>query len=146
MHPLAPLLGKYWTNLYISADDQHQLMFLRKFQDKVIEAYILDTEADCCSETWFADIVGVENLLKSDIKGIELLYLNDDQYPDTDSRSRQEYDRYYGFKLLTDKGTVEVVYRNSSNGYYGGELAMFKGDSSAIEWEELVADYPTEAN
>jgi hypothetical protein len=39
-----------------------------------------------------------------------------------DERCRQDDDRFYGIKLLTTGGYVDIVYRNSSNGYYGGEL------------------------
>lgn len=38
-----------------------------------------------------------------------------------DGRSRQEVDSLYGQKITTDKGYADIVYRNSSNEYYGGD-------------------------
>lgn len=74
--------------------------------------------ADCCSETWFADIVGVEALIGQRVTGIDVLELPNPE----DDRSRQEYDEAYGYRLRTCKGTCDVVFRNSSNGYYCGHM------------------------
>jgi hypothetical protein len=41
-----------------------------------------------------------------------------------DGLCRQEYDQVYGYCLVTDGGVCEIVYRNSSNGYYGGFLRV----------------------
>lgn len=78
-----------------------------------------DTEADCCSETWFADIVGVQSLIGGEVRSVENLEVPDGD----DSRTRQEYDRFYGFKITTVYGHCDFIYRNSSNGYYSGWLS-----------------------
>jgi hypothetical protein len=39
-----------------------------------------------------------------------------------DTRCRQEEDSFYGLKIVTAKGVCDIVFRNSSNGYYGGYL------------------------
>ena len=31
-------------------------------------------------------------------------------------------------KLLTDLGYVDIAYRNSSNGYYGGQIGIYHGE------------------
>ena len=77
------------------------------------------TEADCCSETWFADIIGFKALIGEKINGIRILDL---PTPMDDDRGRQEVDQAYGFELTTNKGACTIVYRNSSNGYYGGHI------------------------
>jgi hypothetical protein len=82
------------------------------------EIFEITTCSDCCSETWFADIIGVDNLLCEDTIGIEILDLPDPK----DDRTRQDYDLAYGFVLKTKKGNCEFIYRNSSNGYYGGDI------------------------
>lgn len=77
-------------------------------------------EADCCSESWFADIVGVDALLGGlvrDVEGIDM-----DFYNVKDGRCRQESDEAYGFRITTSKGQACIAFRNSSNGYYGGWL------------------------
>lgn len=37
-----------------------------------------------------------------------------------DGLGRQDSDAVYGVGILTSKGAGEIVYRNSSHGYYGG--------------------------
>lgn len=64
-----------------------------------------------------------------------------------------EYLQFYGFKLQTEKGDVVIEYRNSSNGYYGGDLVwppadgedsdyfyggVFDQNVSKEEWEQIV--------
>ncbi len=86
------------------------------------------TEADCCSETWFADIIGVDAIIGgtvSDISGLEMP--GQDEYVE-DGRSRQEYDQVFGLQITTDRGRCDIILRNSSNGYYGG---TFEG------WREI---------
>ena len=38
----------------------------------------------------------------------------------------QECDEAYGYKLTTDKGYADIVFRNSSNGNYGGSIELLK--------------------
>lgn len=80
----------------------------------------LCVEGDCCSESWFADIIGVEALLGQVVLTAEPVDLPD-QPPD--GRCRQEEDAFYGFKVATAKGYCDFIYRCSSNGYYGGWMS-----------------------
>jgi hypothetical protein len=113
------LLGKTVKAIYVN-DSQSTLYFeLSGYRSSIL---MLDTYADCCSETWFADIVGVEALLGNQIVGVEIRDLPDPQ----DGRCRQDSDAVYGFSLKTAKGVCDFVYRNSSNGYYGGSLEKIK--------------------
>ena len=77
-------------------------------------------DGDCCSETWFADIVGMDDLRGHAIVSAERIDVPD-RFPQTNERTRQEEDEHYAIRLTTAAGTCVVVYRNSSNGYYGGE-------------------------
>ena len=43
-------------------------------------------------------------------------------YNINDGRSRQKIDEAYGYKITTDKGHADIIFRNSSNGHYGGWL------------------------
>ena len=83
----------------------------------------VNTEGDCCSETWFADITGVENLVGRHIASFELVEMPE-SYNVDDGRTRQESDEAYGIKITTDAGYCDIVYRNSSNGYYGGSVSL----------------------
>lgn len=93
-------------------------------------------EGDCCSETWFAEILGVDALLDAKVSAVEELEL-----PTVlDGKSRQSEDLFYGIKLDTDKGTVKIVYRNSSNGYYGGSLS-FVAKVNPEGWTAITKDW-----
>ena len=82
-----------------------------------------ETDGDCCSETWFADITGVNVLLDHTVLSAESVEMDEV----LDGRCRQESDIFYGEKLTTDKGIVDIVYRNSSNGFYGGDIYLYTG-------------------
>lgn len=112
------LIGKTLTGLRVN-EDQSLLAF--DHPDGTSTAY--ETYGDCCSETWFADITGVAALLGGkvlEVESVELPTLEDE-------RTRQEYDQFYGVKLRTDNGMADIVYRNSSNGYYGGDISLHNG-------------------
>lgn len=115
------LIGKVISELKVSKDDQSFLAFYHP--DGTCTSY--DAVGDCCSETWFADITGVDCLLGHTVLSVEEMEMPDFD-EDTDKRSRQEYDDIYGIKIITDKGYVDIVFRNSSNGYYGGWLELNK--------------------
>ena len=112
------LIGKTVAGLRVN-EDQSILAF--DHPDGTSTSYV--TIAECCSETWFADITGVAALLGGKVLNAEAVDLPtvDDQ------RTRQEEDQFYGVKLRTDKGWADIVYRNSSNGYYGGEIGLYNG-------------------
>lgn len=108
------LMGKLIRSVKVN-DDQSVLVF-----DTDDGAIVYETEADCCSETWFSDILNISNIANERIIVVRKLELPDAE----DNRSRQEYDRVYGFALDTKKGSCEVIFRNSSNGYYGGCIEL----------------------
>jgi hypothetical protein len=126
------LIRKTITGLRIN-DDQSLLAFVHP--DGTITSYA--TEGDCCSETWFADITGVHYLLGCTVKEVEFVDLPNIE----DGRTRQDSDEFYGVNLTTDKGHTNIVYRNSSNGYYGGSIklntkALPEGMTSIIDdWQ-----------
>lgn len=111
---LKELIGKRVDALYLDADTE--LYFVT---DGGVLAFV--AEGDCCSESWFADIVGVKALLGHVVQAADETWLPADYNVD-DGRGRQEEDELYGFRLTTDAGYVDFVYRNSSNGFYGGWL------------------------
>src|SRR5581483_5191564 len=114
------LLGEIINSLWVS-DNQSLLVFgVGDGGFKAFEAY-----GDCCSESWFADILGVENLLGSIVAKVEEIPLPD--YNVEDGCGRQYSDIAYGYKLYTYKGQTTIIFRNSSNGYYGGSLLVFTG-------------------
>lgn len=109
------LIGKTVIGLQVSEGEDF-LAF--EHPDGTLTVY--EAWGDCCSESWFADITGVDALLYSkvvDAEDVDLPQIQDD-------RCRQEEDAFYGVKLKTTKGYVDIVFRNSSNGYYGGKIYL----------------------
>jgi hypothetical protein len=98
---------------------------------------VLDTEGDCCSETWFADVLGVSHLLGKPVRKVEIMDL---PVPE-DTRTRQESDVAYGIRLTTDAGVCDIVYRNSSNGYYGGWASLAKELPDIASWKVIADDW-----
>ena len=113
---LQELLGRTVTGLYVS-DDQGLLVVTTDTGTLAFEA-----EGDCCSESWFADILGVDALLMHTVSAVEDVALGD--YNVEDGRGRQDEDDVYGHRLTTERGYADIIYRNSSNGYYGGWLNL----------------------
>lgn len=125
---MSDLIGKTVTGLFVSSDQSRLVVT----HDEFASAY--ECYGDCCSETWIADIVGVSALIGHKVLSAEDVTMEDVD----DGRSRQEYDCFYGIKLVTTGGIVDIVYRNSSNGYYGGSLDR---DSSwkYLDLAEMIA-------
>lgn len=115
------LLETRIERVYVSDSQEHIVFVHHVGPPPKVTAY--ETEADCCSETWFADIIGLHNLLGQTVIGVRVLEV---EIPEGDTRTRQEYDEAYGYRLTTAKGDCDFIFRNSSNGCYGGSLILVK--------------------
>lgn len=100
-------------------------------------AIAYETYGDCCSETWFADLIGYDRLIDRKITSVEAIDLPEPH----DARTRQEYDTAYGVKFTTDRGYAELVYRNSSNGYYGGEAYRMREFPVGVKFTPITDDW-----
>ncbi len=120
---LADLVGATPIEMWVGPEERELRL---KCSDGRV--FVLDTYGDCCSETWWADAVGVKQLLGHVVTAVEEI----DMPTPEDDRTRQEYDEAYGIKITTTRGVCDLVYRNSSNGYYGGD--------SSIRWSDKIPD------
>lgn len=126
------LVGKTIVKLMIDKDEQQYLVFETTEGELAYIAY-----GDCCSESWFADIFSVGALVGSTVISVEEIEMPSPE----DNRTRQEYDEAYGYKFKTTKGYADVVFRNSSNGYYGGWLELILEVPSKVDLMEVTEDY-----
>lgn len=110
------LVGKTIKEIFIN-EDQSVLVFVTDGGDVILQA-----EGDCCSESWFADLLGVDCLLGQIVTAVEEVEMPD--YNVEDGRGRQEEDQAYGYRFTTARGYADLIFRNSSNGYYGGWLEL----------------------
>lgn len=115
------LIGKTIISIGI-ANDYERICFVT---DEGQIDYI--TEADCCSETWFHELMNVDALIGGKVAGVTELDL-----PAPPDALRQDSDILYGYRIDTDKGSANLVFRNSSNGYYGGSIAEIKSDERSF--------------
>lgn len=98
-----------------------------------------ETDADCCSETWFADLIGYAHL-----RGQTVTRVVEVDLPHEDGgRTRQEHDMIFGIDLYTSAGVCSLIFRNSSNGYYGGSVheRIWQEDRNPVVWKEITEDF-----
>lgn len=134
---MASMTQKKTFGLFLS-DHESDLGFV--FDDK--SAVCWSTTSDCCSETWFADIVGVDALKNGTIVSVTAIDMDDTGYSVQDGRGRQEFDQVYGYKVTTTAGWCDIIFRNSSNGYYGGAMLPQKAKPSDFQgWTHVESDY-----
>ena len=129
------LIGSVITSLKI-ADDKMAIKLT--FEDK---EFIVKCDADCCSHTWIEHIEMCD--LPAKIVSIQNLDL------EREDNSDGEFIQFYGCKIITDKGEIVIDYRNSSNGYYGGNLSwgdeyfyggVGQGNVSTEIWIDVKGD------
>lgn len=157
------LVGKLVIGVYVS-DDQHFMKFNIKNEQPII--YYAD--GDCCSETWFADIIVEygfyrENRNDYPLQVVECEELDIPEWLhvviENDGRGRQESETVYGFKLTfndlawkyKETDSMTIIFRNSSNGFYGGSVELvdqankyYQEQLDNIEWVEITNNWRSE--
>jgi len=127
------LIGKTIKQVLIGEDES-----MIAFVTDTGNIYFQTTE-DCCSETWFSDILNIINILGTEVISAEAIELSD--YNVEDGRTRQESDEAYGYRVSSAKGETTFIFRNSSNGYYGGGLAHYTRPVRSLEdFKEITVD------
>lgn len=132
------LVGKIISHVYMGCADGYSpyagnnaffdavLCFV--MEDKSIFAIMC--EADCCSESWVSDIIDFDNMIDAEIISVEIL--EDRQATEEENkRTRGLRDKIYGIKIFSMKGYTDIIFRNSSNGYYGSEITIQENFSLA---------------
>lgn len=109
------LVGRGVKGLWIGEDDE---LLVFECIDGLV-GYRVD--GDCCSNSWFSDITGVADIIGRNVIAVEGIPLC--EY-DMDQRERSEEDQAYGTRLVTESGTADIIFRNASNGYYGGWASL----------------------
>lgn len=126
---MEPLVGKTVSTVELSDDAE----FLRLTTTDG-ERHTFRTEGDCCSYTWINDLIGVSSLIGHEITAVESVDL---PAPEITVTQPDGYDSDiladYGYKFRTTGGYFDIIYRNSSNGYYGGSLERDDSDSTQAQ-------------
>lgn len=84
------------------------------------ERYLV-TDGDCCSETWIEHVSNFDEIVGAKILSTKTKTLGEG------IGTRQECDQLYSATLVVrpnwlDHLDVDIEFRNSSNGYYGGDI------------------------
>ena len=108
------LVGETIINIHISKDKQYLFFTLLDYS-----TVILSAEKRGCSDTWIEHIELPAKGLPAKVLEIRDLELKK-VYEGIPKRSNVA--QFYGMEIVTNKGSVEIDYRNYGNGYYGGEL------------------------
>jgi len=131
------LFKKIVWRIYIS-ECKSYLMFFDGYRD----GFLYETEGDCCSSCYFEDILNIENLLGEEVIGIEKKYFTKEESHNFESKYRDaESIDLYGYLLKTKKGYVDIIYRNESNGYYGGWHNYIKENDYSFKDNITNGDY-----
>ena len=108
-----PLIGKTITAIRVAMDKE-----AIRFDLQGGDSIVVRVDAECCSSTW------IESLdMPSLILGSPVVSVEDIEMPDLGQPDQYDVIAYYGCKIVTAKGSCVIDYRNSSNGYYGGNLS-----------------------
>lgn len=87
--------------------------------------YLFETYGDCCSHSWVEHFDQVkESSVILGFKEIEVPPSYCQEAKPTATEFYEEEVSYYFYEILTDKGSLMIEMRNSSNGYYGGDLCF----------------------
>jgi len=121
---LDDLVGKSIQAVSVAAQESVLRLTYLDGKRRPGEIYLV-CDGDCCSETWFSDVIDVRTVAyegnDDPIVAVETIPLPEPH----DKRTRQDCDKAYGLLFKTrGGGRCTVVFRNSSNGYYGGEVTV----------------------
>lgn len=112
------LVGRAITAILL-AEDRGAIKFVFDDGGEVIAR----ADGDCCSQTWIEDVFNVDAALGSEVLAVEDVDLPEEWRTATKTEHYEDEMQYYGFAIDTAKGRCILAYRNSSNGYYGGNLS-----------------------
>jgi predicted GNAT superfamily acetyltransferase len=133
------LIDKTILNVKI-AEDKKALLFITNEGEIIAKA-----EGDCCSETWIENIEVPAKGFPAKVHSVNAACLRNEQH-------KYRTIAFYGFNIYTDRGEINIDYRNASNGYYGGNLSwpdshyyggVYGQNISNEEWKELLNEPST---
>lgn len=135
------LIGQTIKEIYISSK---KIAFVTNEK-----TFFYEVEGDCCSESYFYEIINLSKILGKVV--LKVKEINDVKVEKGSEDRGVEYADSvdaYGIRLSTDETNVEIageilptsnsaiiVFRNNSNGYYGGscEFRGHDGDLSGLK-------------
>lgn len=99
-------------------DDGDEIRF--EFRDGSVVAFGVD--GDCCSKSWIEHLEMPNDIVGAIILSAEESDTITSDHDEHDDENGGESIQVYNTRFVTDRGEIVLEYRNSSNGYYGGNL------------------------
>jgi hypothetical protein len=138
--------GRMVTKLEVG-DDGNYLRFT--FDDHRVAEFV--AYGDCCSHTWVNDLNGVDALLGYLI--VSCVTKEMDKPDEDEDEDDGDVVQHYGYTITTQKGYFDLLFRTSSNGYYGGSLDLVDDEEnswcdkpgSETLWQVVTKDWSVDA-
>lgn len=121
-HRFDQLEGKTITGVIVDTDDWDHFIYFLDSDDNV---YVMYHDQDCCESVGVEDICGdIDDLIGSPVLVAEerCSYLGDDDFEDVNQYVESATWTFY--TLRTIKGTVDIRWYGSSNGYYSESVTF----------------------
>jgi hypothetical protein len=143
-HYLEALLGKTVREIWMDRDN---LTFVTEDGPVTYSVY-----GDCCSESFFFDFYGVNNVIEREVVAFEKVDLSpgDPGYRAETFEVKGDEEGWketevYGYRITTEHekfGHVSAVlsFRNESNGYYGGYMELTDHVPAYLPENRVLAD------
>lgn len=95
----------------------------------------------CCSTSWIEHLNGVKNVIEGVITEAPVIGHTDHIKEDGNREDDFNVTLHYITQLKTDKGTLDIEFRNNSNGYYSGWLTLDEDqDGDPVEVPDDLKD------
>ncbi len=130
------LVGKTITGVKMATDKEAMLF------ETTEGSIVCKVDGDCCSHSWIEHV-------ELPALGFPCVVVSMGDLDMNKPAQEIDYDhiQFYGYKLITDRGEIIIDYRNSSNGYYGGNIhwpdddyyygGVFGQNVSKEEWQDI---------
>lgn len=113
------LQGRRIEEVYVRTDAE-EIAFALEGVSKFVTIMVY---GDCCSMSFWHEVLGFSALAGTvnDVEYTDLGVAPDSNVP---GQWDGEYVQAYSLKITTMRGVAEFIFRNDSNGYYGGSPSM----------------------
>lgn len=127
------LKGKVILDIYVS-DDREDMQFVTTQGPQ-----FFSVDGDCCSQSYFYEVNSPENILGKQVSDVQELDLPD---PDDEDSQKGDVVVAYGIRLISVDGLhTDIVFRNDSNGYYGGWCSASGPPATSKGWHHVTEDW-----
>lgn len=120
------LKDKIIKEINVFGDYHDNIQFLTDGEQQCYNAY-----GDCCSSSFFSEILNPQNILGQKITEVKEIDLEPGEAPIRKGTSEDDHEQIYGIHITSEKGTCTIIFRNHSNGYYGGSIMSIHHDIPA---------------